>query len=58
MKPEYNGYELSKKDDKQTIIDNLKYEYIGYLGNLNLKQLKAIAESNSFELNARKPVML
>lgn len=50
MKPEYKGYTLSKKDPKQTIIDNLEFEYADYLGNMTLKHLRAIAESNSFEL--------
>ena len=44
MRPHYSGYTISKTDPRQTIIDNLKYEYADYLGNMNLKQLQAIDE--------------
>jgi hypothetical protein len=53
MRPNYSGYRPSKKDDSQIIKDNLIYEYQEYLGNMTLKQLKIVAESNSFELKAR-----
>ena len=56
MRPDYSGYQISKKDDRQVIIDNLKYEYADYLGSMNLEQLRAVAKSNSFELKARKPL--
>ena len=54
MRSNYCGYRPSKTDKRLTIIGNLEFEYAEYLGNMNLKQLKLIAESNSFELKARK----
>lgn len=53
MRPDYHGYRPSKVDEKQVIKNNLVYEYKEYLAKMSLKQLKAIAESYSFELKAR-----
>ena len=56
MRPNYEGYTLSKRDDKKIIKDNLKQEYQEYLDRMNLEQLKTIAKSYSFELKGVQPL--